>query len=144
MMFLGVWGFVDYENVAGQLNQAICAVWNGRGWVPPEVLQLIPEHLQRYQHQSDLIEFTPKERLIIERLGRRLSNKEIANELCITERTVKFHLENIFGKLGVRDRYAVTKLLQSQSFSELFDAAPVGVAFRLKTKRSAEHPRPRI
>jgi LuxR family maltose regulon positive regulatory protein len=56
--------------------------------------------------RSDRVEgFTWRERRIIELVKRRLSNKEISAILGVSEGTVKFHLSNIFAKLGVRDRH---------------------------------------
>jgi DNA-binding NarL/FixJ family response regulator len=50
---------------------------------------------------------TKRERTIVGLLKRRLGNKEIAAALKISEGTVKFHLSNVFRKLGVRDRRSV-------------------------------------
>jgi DNA-binding NarL/FixJ family response regulator len=38
---------------------------------------------------------------------RHLTNKEISRSLAISERTVKFHVSNILGKLGVEDRHGL-------------------------------------
>lgn len=48
--------------------------------------------------------FTEREREILGFLSRRLSNKEIARRTLLSENTVKFHLKNIFAKLGVARR----------------------------------------
>jgi DNA-binding NarL/FixJ family response regulator len=47
---------------------------------------------------------TKKERLVLDALARGLSNQQIAQELWVTEQTVKFHLSNIYRKLEVRNR----------------------------------------
>jgi len=47
---------------------------------------------------------TRSEVRVLESLARGLSNKEIAKELWLTEQTVKFHLTNIYGRLGVANR----------------------------------------
>jgi LuxR family maltose regulon positive regulatory protein len=47
---------------------------------------------------------TPREAEIIRLMCQGLSNQEIARQLVLSVGTVKFHLHNIFGKLGVRDR----------------------------------------
>lgn len=49
---------------------------------------------------------SPRERAVVIELCRGASNKEIARALAMTENTVKFHLKNIFGKLGVDRRAA--------------------------------------
>jgi DNA-binding NarL/FixJ family response regulator len=47
---------------------------------------------------------TPSEQRVLEALARGLSNKEIAEELWLTRQTVKFHLTNIYRRLGVTNR----------------------------------------
>jgi DNA-binding NarL/FixJ family response regulator len=47
---------------------------------------------------------TSRELVILEAVGRGLSNKRIAGDLWVTEQTVKFHLANTFRKLGVSNR----------------------------------------
>jgi two-component system response regulator DegU len=47
---------------------------------------------------------TPSEQRVLEALARGLTNKEIAQELWLTPQTVKFHLTNIYRRLGVANR----------------------------------------
>jgi len=47
---------------------------------------------------------TERELTILRAVARGLSNPAIGRELCVTEQTVKFHLTNIYRKLGVRNR----------------------------------------
>jgi LuxR family maltose regulon positive regulatory protein len=55
---------------------------------------------------------TPKEREILELLGRNLSNKEIALAMSVGEETVKWHLKNLFDKLDASSRkHAVRRAL---------------------------------
>lgn len=56
------------------------------------------------QSVSDVNVFTPREREILRLLSRRLTNKEIALRTLLSENTVKFHLKNVFLKLGVGSR----------------------------------------
>jgi DNA-binding NarL/FixJ family response regulator len=58
-----------------------------RGEVPPGGLSL-----------------TPREREVLEALARGLGNKQIAAELGVSERTVKFHVSSLFVKLGAGNR----------------------------------------
>jgi DNA-binding NarL/FixJ family response regulator len=51
-----------------------------------------------------LARLTPREREIVYLVGGGHSNKEIANELNVGERTVKAHMTAIFRKVGVSDR----------------------------------------
>jgi len=47
---------------------------------------------------------TPREREVLETLARGLGNKQIAAELGVSERTVKFHVSSLFAKLGAGNR----------------------------------------
>lgn len=50
------------------------------------------------------IELTPREMEVIQRLAEGLSNKQIASALGVSARTINFHLDNIYSKLGVSTR----------------------------------------
>lgn len=47
---------------------------------------------------------TPRELEILDAVSHGLSNKAISAALCVTEQTVKFHLTNVYRKLGVHNR----------------------------------------
>jgi len=98
----GIDGFICLrEQWQRELCRAVHAVSNGDYWVPRSVLH-------RYVRQTagflapDLL--TAREIQVANLLLRHLSNREISRLLCISERTVKFHVSNVFQKLGVRSR----------------------------------------
>ena len=53
---------------------------------------------------ANLTVLTPRELEILQLVLAGKTNKEIAIEICISARTVEFHLENIYTKIGVRTR----------------------------------------
>ena len=53
---------------------------------------------------------TPSEFRVLEGVSCGLSNKDIAKKIHLTERTVKFHMQHIFIKMGVRSRYELFAL----------------------------------
>ena len=59
------------------------------------------------RHSAEL--FTPREQEILKHVCDGCSNKEIAKNCHCSENTVKFHLKNLFAKLGVNDRKAVAR-----------------------------------
>lgn len=61
--------------------------------------------MQSYEYdEDDITKVTSREREILILISNGMSNKEIANELNITERTVKNHITNLFKKINVCDR----------------------------------------
>ncbi len=53
---------------------------------------------------ANLSDLTPRELEILQLVLAANTNKEIANQLYITERTVEFHLDHIYTKIGARSR----------------------------------------
>jgi two-component system response regulator DevR len=110
LMSLGVLGFVAYPDVA-ELVPAIKAVSQKQFWVKADAI-----HASRFRRPPAVEtcrSLTEREKAVIALLQRRLSNKEISTELHISESTVKFHLANIFSKLGLRDRTSVSEAVRS-------------------------------
>jgi DNA-binding NarL/FixJ family response regulator len=85
------------------LMEALRVVTAGYVWMPPSLQAELAA-----RPGSSAVDLTAREREIVRRaaLGRR--NAEIARELSIAEVTVKTHLNNVFQKLGVRDRVGLT------------------------------------
>jgi len=104
-------GFRGYANTFIQgalLTELVAAVGRDDIWAGPELLQRL---LRRLLLQSKSPEDVPvqwslseRELQVMEALKRGESNKEIARELSITERTVKAHVSAILEKAGARDR----------------------------------------
>jgi DNA-binding NarL/FixJ family response regulator len=112
LLLLGAQGFVAYDDLAKSLARAVDALWAGRPWVHPRVLERLAGRGMEGNSTGakvGLEVLTPRERLVVELLQQRLCNKEISARLNISQATVKFHLENIFNKLGLRDRHLVAE-----------------------------------
>ncbi len=61
------------------------------------------QHL-RETEEGRLFDLTPQERKIFDLIGDGLSNKEIAEEMYLAEKTVKNYISNMFAKLGITRR----------------------------------------
>lgn len=116
LLFLGIQGLVPYGELEEHLGSAIRTVARGHFWVRPDVLEQYVRYSRRLSRlkEKEHGALTRREKDIVELLLRRLSNKEIASILRISESTVKFHLCNIFEKLGVHERAAVVEVLAAR------------------------------
>ena len=61
---------------------------------------------------------TERETVILSALARGLSNEQIAKELWVAEQTVKFHLTNVYRKLGVANRTEAARYAYQQGLVE--------------------------
>ena len=80
-----------------ELLEAVEAVHRGEKRIPPDVGAKLAERVAGQ-------ELTPRERDVLQGIVEGRSNKEIGRALFLSEGTVKFHVNNILAKLGVRDR----------------------------------------
>jgi DNA-binding NarL/FixJ family response regulator len=85
-----------------QIFSAVRIVSQGGSLLEPVVASKLMEHLNRTRNDPDAL--TPRELEVLPLLAQGLLNKEIADRLDITERTVKFHVSSILGKLGAGNR----------------------------------------
>lgn len=98
----GAAGYVLKSMPQDDLLAVIRSVHGGKRQVPPAVAALIAEHLG----EEDL---TTRELEVLQLVRDGCKNKQIADQLSISENTVNFHLKNIAEKLGANDRtHAVT------------------------------------
>lgn len=93
----GAKGYLLKDTPPEALTEAIRAVHHG-------LKRIAPEAAMKLAHRATELDLTEREREVMQLLTNGLSNQEIATALSISEGTVKFHLNNIFAKLGVDDR----------------------------------------
>jgi two-component system NarL family response regulator len=80
-----------------ELVKAIRIVVAGRKYIPDDIAQILTENLGQE-------ELTKTESSVLRMIVGGMSNKEIGFAMDISENTVKSHVQNIFGKIGVSDR----------------------------------------
>lgn len=104
----GAIGYLLKDVSAQKLVEAIQSAARGETFLQPSIAAKVVAEVARHgapTASESLIEpLTSRELDILRRLTEGLNNREIADELVITEGTVKNHVTNILGKLGVRDR----------------------------------------
>ena len=104
----GASGFLLKRTPAADLVAAIHVVAHGDALLAPSVTRrLIDQFARRPAANADaraLGELTAREREVLVLVARGHSNAEIADELVLSEGTVKTHVKRIFMKLGLHDR----------------------------------------
>jgi two-component system, NarL family, response regulator LiaR len=107
----GAMSYLLKNVTAGELAQAIQAAYAGRSMLAPEAAEaLISITRQKPDPGSEL---TERERQVLAMLVKGRSNADMAAQLSISRATVKYHLSNIYSKLGAKSRVeAVTIALE--------------------------------
>jgi DNA-binding NarL/FixJ family response regulator len=116
---IGARAYILKGVAARELIRILRAVWAGESYVPPMLaasllLEMREAGSQQKQATSPLDELTPRERQILEGLAAGLSNKEIGEQLFLSEKTVKHYMTNILQKLQVRNRVEAALLAQKE------------------------------
>jgi len=93
----GVSGFICKDVRPDELVNAIRTVNAGGKYIPADIAAILSLHIGSE-------ELTAAEETVLRMIVGGMSNKEIAFDLDISENTVKTHVQNIFGKIGVSDR----------------------------------------
>ena len=104
---IGASGFVLKDDPPEQLIGAIRTIAEGDALLSPSITKRVIEQfgrIPRAEPPSELAELTTREQEILRLIAQGLSNAEIANELVISETTVKTHVTHILQKLNLRDR----------------------------------------
>lgn len=105
---LGVKGILEHAALDRQLVQAVETVFAGGYWVPRIILSDFVSSILRASPHPRLdrsaVELSRRETEVMNALLGNRSNKEIATELNVSERTVKFHVSNVLRKFRVGRR----------------------------------------
>jgi DNA-binding NarL/FixJ family response regulator len=108
---LGAHGYLRKDTTPADLRAAIRAVHNGDAFFSPSVARTLAEALrdQGTPASESLERLTERERDVLTRVARGLSNKEIAADLGISVRTVESHRDSLMRKTGLRNAAALTR-----------------------------------
>lgn len=92
---------------ADALVEAVRAAYRGEARLHPDIARKLMEQVAQqsgFQGEPQVESLTERENEIIQLVAQGRSNHEIAQELFISEKTVKTHVSNILGKLNLSDR----------------------------------------
>jgi len=113
----GADGYLLKDAGPAALEDAIRAVRRGEPMLAPEAAAVVMARVAAGPEQPpgatppppaadhpDLARLTPREREVLAGLGRGLTNRQLADELFVAEKTIKTHVSNVLAKLRVPDR----------------------------------------
>ncbi len=104
-----------------ELFNAIRVVHEGGSLLQPIVASKLMAHISRQNQQPPQEPLTAREHEVLRHMAHGKPNKEIAADLTITERTVKFHVSAILAKLGATNRTEAISLAIQQGLVTLND-----------------------
>jgi two-component system, NarL family, nitrate/nitrite response regulator NarL len=121
----GAKGYVLKGTSGPELLKTMFAISRGESYVTPGLAARLLTHAIRQEppRPPALPELTEREAQILAQVARGLTNKEIARDLSLSEKTVKHHMTNVMQKLQVRNRVEAAMLFRRQSGNGR-DAAP--------------------
>jgi DNA-binding NarL/FixJ family response regulator len=105
------------------LEAAIRLVHEGEALLDPQIAGRVMQEVARPSPSADVSSLTPREREVLQLLARGLSNRELAEALVVSEKTVKTHVSSILMKLGLHDRTQAALLAVREG---LVDASEAG------------------
>ncbi|WP_447809085.1 response regulator [Pseudomonas putida] len=106
----GAVGFITKSSPRSQMIEAIEQILNGNVYLPPDIIRAQKSSTSRRHNDAPSVPpemlqaLTRKQLLVLERMTKGESNKQIAYTLDIAETTVKAHVSAILRKLNVHNR----------------------------------------
>ena len=116
---MGAKGILFKDDGPGKIVDCVREVFLGNEWFPPALLETLRERevTPGRQGKTRMRAMTPREHQIALLVCDGLSNKQLGEQLNLTEGTVKVHLHKIYRKLGVRNRAALSALAMASRVS---------------------------
>lgn len=107
----GAAGIFLKHSAPAQLLEAIRTIADGEMWLDPKTVRAVVSLTNRTTvDRSGLNDLNPRERSVLKSVFEGLSNKEIATRLDISETTVKWVMQRLFEKTGVRTRSQLVRI----------------------------------
>lgn len=103
MIGAGARGFL-LKNIRKEvLDRALQAVYNGRTYYSEELWDFFTRSMSRDDKPEDELNITKREREVLQLLAEGLTNKEIANRMFVSERTIVGHKSNLLAKTNCKN-----------------------------------------
>lgn len=115
---LGVNGYILKDSECSTLKKAIFTVYEGSTYIQPSLTPLIRKKSEEQKNIFNTL--TARELDVLRLISSGMLNRDIANVLDISEKTVKNHVSNILKKLDVNDRTQAAVMAVKNNIVELF------------------------
>ena len=104
-----------------ELFNAVRVVYGGGSLLQPIIASKLLRQVSKERHDDDAVieSLTARELEVLRLIAQGQQNKEIAASLIISERTVKFHVSSILGKLGAGNRTEAVHIAAQQGLIEI-------------------------
>ena len=118
---IGADGYILKDSGSEELKEAIYKVMSGSSFIQPSLIPALNSRLINRDIDKEKIDsLTKREVEILKQIAGGRFNKEIADNLNITERTVKNHISNLFKKIDVNDRTQAAVFAIRNNLVELY------------------------
>lgn len=117
----GAMGYLLKDSSPQELMQAIRDVYHGRSALHPDIAFKVIQELNKPPASTTLAEdpLTEREIAVLRLVARGLTNQEIADQLVVSERTVRTHISNILSKLQLANRTQAALYALRQGLADL-------------------------
>ena len=118
---IGINGYVLKDSESAVLKKAIVSIASGENFIQPNLIPALnAKMMEKSEDRLKLDNLTEREVEVLKLLAVGMYNKEVAESLEISERTVKNHVSNIFKKLDVTDRTQAAVYAIKNNIVELY------------------------
>jgi NarL family two-component system response regulator LiaR len=125
----GAMGYLLKDSEPGDVVDAIRQVYRGESSLHPRIARKLMQELARPQEQPPTPEpLTEREMEVLRLVAQGKSNRDIAEELTITEGTVRVHVSSILGKLHLASRTQAALYALREGLASLEDGSEVSQA----------------
>lgn len=114
LLIIGARGYLLKQATEGELTRAVTEVMAGGVYVDSRMIKyMLPAYLDRVGREfgkasnGEQVSLTKRELEVCRLIAAGSSNAEVANQICVSRRTVESHRRNINAKLGTRSRAAL-------------------------------------
>lgn len=119
----GALGYLLKDSSPDELIQAIHEIYQGKASLHPTIARKLIMELKQDEPKAQPSEqvLTAREVEVLNLIAHGLSNQEIANQLMVSETTVRFHVSNILSKLHLANRTQAVLYALKEGYAKLED-----------------------